>query len=415
MKDIADDVKEAVISKTNNGTFLVVKEEVFQAVSKSDKGGFRQISGYTEYRISSYDLNTGQLVKRIELGDRKDNECTFLGETNGKLWYKSVNKKTGIHSRDGQTLDIIDTEEKIIEANPFLKNNLSQPEWNSVPRYYGFDILKKTPMVSDNSGYVYYIDPVTLKTEKTDGSLKNFDFDNSCTSTSIKTDANSNVYLSGNPRNSINLFSREIKEPSFLKGEFLKSSNVMNAEDANPEFFAPFKKEIEKYLRETDSLKKILGEIDTNTSDKYKKTSLKYNLQSAERNIGYIKDKIKYSEDNIKRYADDMYYEIIKADKSVFVISQTDVTDQSKVIITKVKLNKDTTVNLQWQTVLNDVYRDPDKGFDKSSFEVVFSKGNPNLRTMRVVDGGDKLILIFMLKATCFDVQSGKILWTIDL
>jgi predicted Rdx family selenoprotein len=58
MKDRADDVKEVIVSKNNDGVFLVTKEEVFQAVSKSDQGGFRRISGYTENRISSYDLNT---------------------------------------------------------------------------------------------------------------------------------------------------------------------------------------------------------------------------------------------------------------------------------------------------------------------------------------------------------------------
>jgi len=414
MKDTADDVMEAILSKTNEGTFLVVKEEVFQAVSKSDKGGFRQISGYTEYRISSYDINSGQLVKRVVLGGRKENECTFLGETDGKLWYKSVDKKLGVHARDPRTLEVIVTEEKVIEVNPFLKNNLSQPEWNSISRYYGFDILKKMLMVSDNAGYVYYINPASLKAEKTTESIKNFDYDNSCTSMSMKTDVKSNLYLSGSPRNSINLFSKEIKEPSFLKGDFLKSSNVMNAVDANPEFFEPYKKEIEKYLGETDSLKKILEEADTIT-DKFKKTSLQFGLRNAERSIGHIKNKIKNAEDNIKRYSDDKYYEIITDDKSVFVMSQTDVTDQARVIISKVKLNSDTTVNLQWQIVLNDIYRDPDKGFDKSSFEVVFSKGNPDLRTMRVIDAGDKLIFIFMLKATNIDVETGKILWTIDL
>jgi hypothetical protein len=231
----------------------------------------------------------------------------------------------------------------------------------------------------------------------------------------MKINVNSSINLSGSPRNSINLFSREIREPSFLKGDFLKSSIVKNAADANPEFFSPYKKEIEKYLRQTDSLKNILEATDTNAIDKFKKTSREFGLRSTERNIGYLKDKIKYAEDNIKRYSDDKYYEIITDDKSVFVISQTDVTDQAKVVISKVKLSRDSTVSLQWQTVLNDIYRDPDKGFDKSTFEVVFSKGNPNLRTMRVVDGEDKLILIFMLKATCFDIQSGKILWTIDL
>ena len=42
MKDTADNVEEAIIMKVNNENYLVTKEEIFQATSKSDKGGFRQ-------------------------------------------------------------------------------------------------------------------------------------------------------------------------------------------------------------------------------------------------------------------------------------------------------------------------------------------------------------------------------------
>ncbi|MEO6693846.1 MAG: PA2928 family protein [Ignavibacteria bacterium] len=415
MKDTADNVVEAIISKINEGTFLVVKEEVFQAVSKSDEGGFRRISGYTEYRISSYDVNTGQLVKRIVLGNRKENECRFLGETDGKLWYKSVDKELGIHVRDPKSLDVIIPEAKIIEINPFLKNNLSQPEWSNVQGFYGFDINAKMPMVSDNSGYVYYIDPVSLKAEKTNGSIKNFDYDETCTSSSMKLDVNTSIYLRGSPRNSIKLFNKEINEPSFLKGDFLKSSIVMNAFDANPDFILPYKKEVEKYRKEIDSMNNILNTTDTTSINKFNNSYKTYTLRNAERNIGYTNDKIKSAENNIKRYADDKYYEIITADKSVFLISQTDVTDQAKIIISKVKLNSDTTVSLQWETVLKDIYRDPEKGFDKSSFDVVFSKGNPDLKAMRVLISGEKLFFIFMLKAICFDVGTGKVLWNFDI
>lgn len=415
MKDIADDVQEAVISKTPEGTYLVVKEEIFQATSKSDKGGFRQISGYVEFRISSYDINTGTLAKRIVLGEREKNYSAFLGETNGKLWYKSIDNVFGLHARDPKTLDVIVTQEKILEANPFLRNNISQPEWNSIARYYGFDHEKKMPMISDNSGYVYYLHPSTLQAEKTSESIKDFDFDNSNTSSSIKIDADKSVYLNGSPRKNINYMNRQIKEPSFLNGDFLRSSNVMNSADANPDFFNPYKKEISAALNKIDSFKNILNELDTNVSDRFKKIGVQNSMRNANRYIENEEDKIKRAEDNIKRYSDDKYYEII-SDGSVFLISQTDVTDKAKIILSKVKLNpSDTSATLQWQTELQDYYRDPDKGFDKSSFEVVFSKGNPDLRTMRVLAYGDKLIFIFMLKAACIDMNSGKILWTVDL
>lgn len=415
IKDRADDIKEVIVSKNNEGVYLVVKEEVFQAVSKSDERGFRRISGYTEDRISSYDLNTGALVKRVVLGEREENKCEFLVETNGKLWYKSVNKNLGIHARDPKTLDVIISQEDIIKTNPFLANNLSLPEWNNILRYYGFDALKMMPQVSDNTGYVYNIDPVSLKAEKTSESINNFDFDNSCTSVSMKTDANSSIYLQGSPRNGINYLNKDVSEPSFLKGNFLKSSNMINPLEANPGFLSPYKEKIYTYIHQIDSIKKILENIDTSSADKFKKTSQLYSYKSIQRNIENLKNKIKYAEDDLKRHSDDELYEIVTKDNCVFVMSQSDVTDKAKVVISKIKLNKDSTVNLVWQTQLSDVYREPDKGFDQSSFDYVFSKGDPDLNTMRTVFYDDKLVFIFMLTATCIDTDSGNVIWSISL
>ena len=44
----------------------------------------------------------------------------------------------------------------------------------------------------------YYVDPVSLKAEKTRESIKDFDFDNNCLSVSMKIDVKTNIYLSGN-------------------------------------------------------------------------------------------------------------------------------------------------------------------------------------------------------------------------
>ncbi|MEO8446222.1 MAG: hypothetical protein ABI528_01935, partial [bacterium] len=199
MKDIADNFEEVIIAGSDGQYVLVAKEEIFQATSKSDKGGMRHITGYTEYRITSYDLNTGNLLKRIVLGDREENACIFLGETSGKLWYKSVDPKLGFHARDPKSLDVIVSQDKITEANPFLLNNLSQPEWNSIERYYGFDNSKGMPMVSDNSGFVYYIDPSTLKADKVSASIINFKFKNNCLTSSIKIDAGNSTLPFASP------------------------------------------------------------------------------------------------------------------------------------------------------------------------------------------------------------------------
>jgi hypothetical protein len=415
MKDRADDVKEVIVSKNNDGVFLVIKEEVFQAVSKSDQGGFRRISGYTEDRISSFEINTGALMKRVVMGERDENHCLFLGEINGKLWYKSVNEKLGVHARDPKTLDVIISQEDIIRANPFLAGNLSQPEWNSVQRFYGFDAMKIAPMISDNAGYVYYIDPVSLKAEKTSESIKAFEFDNNCISTSMNIDANTGINLQGSPRNNISYKGRDIKETSFLDGNFLKSSNIIYSDDADPKFLVPYREKIRMYNQQIDSLSNLLENTDTVSAGKNKMKSQMYSYRNIQRNIENLRRNIKYADDDIKRYSNVELFDILTKDNSVFVLSRSDVTDKAKALISKVKLNEDSTVTLSWQTELNNVYREPDKGFDKSSFEFVFSKGDPDLNTMRTVYYDNKLIFVFMLTATCIDTETGNVLWSIDL
>ncbi|MEO8447225.1 MAG: hypothetical protein ABI528_06995, partial [bacterium] len=223
------------------------------------------------------------------------------------------------------------------------------------------------------------------------------------------------VNLNGSPRAFIRLDGKELKDPSFLKGQFMISSNALNEQEMNSDFFAPYKKEIEKLNREIDSLQNFIDAVDTLSGDKYQVQRSLRDIGYAERNIGYARTKIGNEKKKMERTSANESYEIITKDNCVFVISQTDVTDQAKVLISKVKLNSDTTASLLWQTELKNVFRDPDKGMDKSSFEVVFSKGNPDLNTMRIISEDNKLIFAFMLKATCININTGAILWSIDM
>lgn len=415
MEDIADDIKDVIISETGGEYFVVTKEEIFQATSKSDNGGIRHITGYDEYRLSSYDLNSGKLSARIDLGDRRESECTFLGETKGKLWYKSVDKSLGFHAREPKNLSVIITQEKIIEVNPFLKDNLSQPEWNSIGTYYGFDAEKNMPMVTDISGFVYYIDPATLAAQKTSESIERFKSDNSCLSTSMYINAETSINLQGNPRNYLSIYNKENKDISFLNGQFMLSSNIISSSESNQKFIAPYLNEISQYRKEIDSLNEIIRNSESNKGENNTKPVYRDSKKYAERNIQNIQNKIKYAEDNIKRYSRNENFSIITQDNGVFILSQTDVTDQARVLISKVIINSDSTSRQVWQTELQNIYKDPDKGMDRSSFEVVFSKGNPDLRTIRVISGAGKLVLFAMLHAVCLDENSGSILWNIEL
>ncbi|HMS65048.1 MAG TPA: hypothetical protein PKD83_07315 [Ignavibacteria bacterium] len=409
--DTADDIKEFIISESKGEYFLISKEEIFQATSKSDNNGIRQITGYTEYRISSYDVNSGNLISRVLLGDRKENACELLGESNGLLWYKSVDPELGFHARDPKTLDVMIPQRRITNINPFLEGNLSQPEWNKIKTYYGFDIYKQMPMISDNSGFLYFIDPETLKAEKTGGSVKNYDFDKNCLSTSLSLNDNSNLYMKGSPRNHIEIGNKELEDVSFLKGEFIQSSVQIDPKTIINELLEPFNKEINNLEKQIDSLKNILSEFSVD-SDKDKNKSITQSRKIfIERNIERLEKKIKYSEDSKQKETESENFTLFTPDGCVFVYSQTDVTDQSKVLISKIKIDPDTSIVLVWQTKLENIYSDPAKGLDRSAFEAVFSKGDPDLNTKRAVMGNGKLIFMSMLRAVCIDIENGKVLW----
>ena len=402
MKDNADDIIEFIIAESDGEDFLISKEEIFQATSKSDNNGIRQITGFTEYRLSSYDINTGQLIKRIEFGDRKTGECKFIGYTKGLLWYKSVDPALGFHARDPKTLDVIISQDKITEINPFLKGNLSQPEWNSIVKYYGFNSLENKPVVSDNSGFLYLIDPVSLKAEKTEDLLVDFKIDNNCLTNSVNITPEKRMSLTGSPRNYIEYDGKEFKDVSFLKGEIIESSVQSDPSISGNDYLKPFYDEIREYELQIDSIKKLPNE---------NSMVIKY----AQRDIQNLERKIKYANDKIKRAAGNESFLIMTKDKGIFILSQTDVTDQAKVLISKISLSKDSDISQIWQTELSNIYVDPEKGMDRSAFDVVFSKGDPDFRTKRALMGNGKLIIMSMLRAVCIDTESGRILWETEL
>jgi hypothetical protein len=408
MKDTADNVEEAIIMKVNDENYLVTKEEIFQATSKSSKQGFRQTSGYREYRLTSYDLKTGNIINRVNLEESDDNYHYFIGPTEGLLWYVSMDNKTGLHARDPKTLEIKISQEDILKANPDLRNNLPTTKWYELRKYYGYDISKKLPMISDNSGYIYYINPQSLKAEKTNKSIKNFNYEESIESTSLKLDKEYYLSLTGSPRNHLRIKSKELDEPSFLDGKFLFSSNILNITDANPDFKKPFVEKKEKRQREMDSLSSILEEQESNSSPKpWQISYLKSSIEYAKRDIERI-DK------DMEEMANDKYNLIITPDRSIFIIHQSNATDTAKIVISRIKIEDDS-VEQKWDTYVPDIFSDPGKVMSKPGFEYVFSKGSPDFGKKRVLYSDNKLVLILMLRAVCIDAETGNILWDIEL
>jgi hypothetical protein len=409
MVDTADDVEEVLIMDAGGEKVLVTREEIFQATSKESGRGITRTSGYTEYRLNSYNLNTGELIARIDLGERDDNNYYLLGPADGKLWYVSSDKETGLHARDPKTLEIIVPQSEIISKNPNLADNLPHPQYYEYRKYYGYDDKLKLPMISDNSGYVYYLDPKTLKTEKTDKSIEAYKYDESAKTTSMEFISGIYLNLSGDPRKILRVKSSDYPELSFLDGNFMFSTTKLSLSEINPDFFAPINKEIEKYKREIDSLNNLL--------DEYNKSGLSesdYRIRSVGYSIENAKRQIKYKEEEKER-KDTRSNVLITEDRGFFIIHKSNATDTAKVIISKIVIDDNLKPEKKWETILQNVFYDPGKVIATSGFEYVFSKGNPDLSTVRILYGEGKLVFIFMMRCVCIDGKTGEILWDIEL
>src|ERR1700720_727634 len=120
MTDRADDISSSIIYQGKEGNYIINKEVIFQASSKSSGRGFTKISGHNDYRISSYDLATGKLVARVNMkGGMDKGEFIILGVTEGKLWVYSIDPDLGLHYRNPKTLEVIGTQQKIAESPSF--------------------------------------------------------------------------------------------------------------------------------------------------------------------------------------------------------------------------------------------------------------------------------------------------------
>jgi hypothetical protein len=221
-------------------------------------------------------------------------------------------------------------------------------------------------------------------------------------------DKESYLSLTGSPRKHLRIQSKELEEPSFLDGNFLFSSNILNVADVNPDFNSPIMKKKEKRQHELDSLTNRLEEFDKNASNK--SWEIKY-LKSY---IEYAKRDIENFNKELENYTNDKYNSIITPDKSIFIIHQSNATDTSKIVISRIKINNDG-AEQKWETYVPDIFAEPSKVMSKPGFEYVFSKGSPNFSKKRVLFYDNKLVIILMLRAVCIDADNGKILWDIEL
>jgi hypothetical protein len=404
LTDRADNIDATVVYQGKEGSYIICREVVFQATNKSSGRGITKISGYNQFRISSYDLNTGKLSARVNLKEGMDEgECILLGVTEGKIWFYSLNKDLGLHCRDPKTLDVIANQEKLC-ANPQLKAlSFAKPKWYDLHRYFSFNWMNNKIMLSDQQGYTYYYNPandsVTRTSDKIDVAfIKDF------VTTAGDRGNNKYVYMSNDNRSKIQINNKDVSgnDLSFLSGKLILDLYEANVADARNKY--------EVQLRATmknlqDSIAHFAAVKHAATDAEYK---MQWNYEAQQRRVNEIENYFKYPLPDKRALLTD-------EPNSLLVYQASDVTDTARLIISKVKLEGDTAAAEEWKCTLHNFYFDADKANHKGAFETVFSKGDPQFRYQwfDIVEG--KLIIIAQLQMACIDMKTGKVLWNINI
>ncbi|MCA6362618.1 MAG: hypothetical protein IM638_06240 [Bacteroidetes bacterium] len=421
MEDRADDIKCVLLYHDNSGARIIAREEIFQATSKSSGGGMTRISGYSEYRLSAYDVATGKLLARVELGEgMEESECLVLGIADQKIWLFSMNPELGFHSRSPKTLEIIETQTQLAATAPFTGFKFAVCEWSQINRHYGMSVDQKNVMLSDIAGFRYAFDPKAKTLRQTTEEIMcndSWSSSNSITNNSLRLSKEETVSLSGEPRRFVEYQYKPTGfKNSYLKGEFLMVTDLMH-------LAALRSKEIAAIDHETDSLTQIIRQLRQQFPRLTDESGWFSEMSNDERDAYRQIDNIKRDTTELMRNKRDinsnsssyMRYTALMNGRNAFIMHSADVTDTSKLMLTSLEIADKSSYREKWTTRLNRYYFNPDKADAAGAFETVFSDGNPEFRFRWFEIADDKLIVISQLQMCCIDLNTGRILWDNDL
>ena len=409
----ADDIKHSFICHTPNGDYLVTHDEVFHATSKSSgpKGTF--ISGYTDYRYTVRDLQTGVQITRLVTGDR-DEDFVPICYDDKQLWCYSVQKKLGLHTRDPKSMEVLITREQVEKVNPSLAGNMNTPKIYSVPQFYSYDPVSNGIILADLQGNFHRLDMNTLEATLLNKRPSFSGYSSNTHSSSAKTSDGKSFSLSGDLRKFIEWGDKNTTEQSYLSGEILLEQNTSRLSTIAKEQVEANSNNLEKEKHEFDSLLKLYPVL---TDRRQAFISIKdYRLIE---HFSDLQSKLSYkSRDSANKIADisrGLTGIALGGDSNVvYVLHADNLTDTSSLLISKLNI-KGSHATSAWTTLVPQIYFDPSKGIKRNSMADMFKSGNPQFRYEWYGVEGNVLVGIKMLFAFGIDINTGKLLWKVQL
>jgi len=410
MQDDADDIIKARIYDYDGKTCLVMLEAVFQATSKQGGRGLTQITGFNEYRISVYDISDGRLLVRKKTGKQQSNPLVFLGCTPQNIWFYSF--ENGIHSLDPEKLEMKISQEIIFEKNPELRGNLAVCEGYQIPQFFQFNDVTQTIILTDNKGYRYFLNTVTLQAERSEREYTPFEEWGKRPFETYVNLPEPYFSISGDLRKQIRVNGKEVNPGiTFLDGEFIAERNPAHLSKGIEDkiiFYSDTEKKLNDRIKVLKALNGGRGpEWRSPEQDTLRK--LDNDRYTAER----MHRDLKESQTDIHRQGSShRYTQLLSPDTtSFFVFHRSGTAKDAGCIISRVELKNHRDLKEGWTTGIPGLFFDPSAARETSTFKEVFSKGNPEFGFSFFGLAGKKLIFVWMLHAVCLDTETGRIMW----
>lgn len=411
MNDPADDIAETLLYTGKEGNIIINHEIIFQATSKSSGGGMTRISGYNETRLTSYDLETGAVLARIELGEEQETTYELLGVAADKLWLYTTDPELGIHSRNPKTLEVIDKEASIASIKSL---KLARPEFAQIDQYYAFDYDSSCIFLTDLQGIRYVLNPVNLTMHETERELPREDFSPDFLKSMVYFDKDKYIAFSGDgDRKKINWNNADTS----AQLPFIKPSVFV---DMNPVRVAARRNAyLNKLQMRVDSIRKKLDSLGVKyEDDEISPREYKWNASNEERErermisqLGYdYRDAVSDVNHEITFSSSFDEYALGADSKYALIYSATNVEDTATAQISMVDCSS-RRFSEKWKLTLTGFYYDSDKAEGAG----VFEDGDPEFRYKWAEIHNNTFVMIAQLKMIAIDLSTGKKIWEIQL
>jgi hypothetical protein len=415
--DRADDVEATILYTGAEGHFVITKEAIFQANSKSTEGGVTHISGYTEFRLTSYNLATGDQMGRVALGEMIEEANTLLGTTPGKVWMFSIDPEIGLHYRNPKTLEPVKTWAELSKLPGLSEIKPARPDWPLIGQYFKVDYDEQQVVLTDEAGFKYHLDPESFEVKKVDVEIRAADWDQNPLTGSGSLPNEKYVSLQGDPRKEISYLQKNSgAEVSFLFGQLFLDFDPNKAAQRKE-----FKRDsMERHWKALEDSVKIYSAAhpEANQEPDYNKwtweqrdihshaVSLKQYAEYAKRDYESALRSGNIFPENVVLTTDG---------KSIYMHHANLVADTAHTLISRVNLQPDSSWKIAWTTHLPKFYHNYSKADQAGAFEEVYSKGNPTFDYQWAGTIKNYLVFISQLRMACLDTETGKLLWEKEL